>query len=109
MSTSRIWLAEIAPARSARLLADVTQFDENGGSDRPSVLDRLAGALGEDLAEKIVQALSDEAVDRLDAGLSAAFADHLAAALAKDVGDTAQDPGAARSLAPTALARRNSA
>jgi hypothetical protein len=87
MSSSAVWLVEIAPARSARLLADVAQFDQSGGGGRPSVLDRLAVALGQDLAERIVEALSDEAVDTLDVGLSAAFADHLAAALAKEVGD----------------------
>jgi hypothetical protein len=74
-------LVTITPACSARVLADLEAFD-GGGGDRSSVRDRLAAALGADLAEKIVTVLSAEAIDRLDAGLTPAFANHLAGALA---------------------------
>jgi hypothetical protein len=87
MSSAAARLIEIAPARSARLLADVEQFDGDGHDGRPSVFDRLAATLGEALAEKIVSALSAEASDRLDAGLTPAFAEHLAATRAKELGN----------------------
>ena len=86
MSSAAAWLVEVAPARSARLLADVEQFDGDGGDGRPSVVERLAAALGEALAEKIVSALTAEASGRLDAALTPAFAEHLADALAKELG-----------------------
>ena len=86
MSSAAAWLVEVAPARSARLLADVGQFDGDGGDGRPSVVERLAAALGESLTEKIVSALTTEASDRLDAALTPAFAEHLAA-LAKELGN----------------------
>lgn len=89
MSSAATWLVELAPARSARLLADVEQFDGDGRDDRSSVFDRLAAALGEEFAERIVKALSAEALDRLDSALTPAFAEHLAAALAKEVGNAA--------------------
>jgi hypothetical protein len=89
MGSAAARLVEIAPARSARLLADVGQFDGGGRDGRPSVFDRLSSALGCDFAERIVTALSAEALDRLDAALTPAFADHLAAALAKELGDVA--------------------
>ena len=60
-----------------------------GRDDRPSVSDRLAVALGEDLAEGIVKALSAEALVRLDSALTPAFADHLASVLAKELGSAA--------------------
>jgi hypothetical protein len=89
MSSATARLVEIAPARSARLLADLEQFDGRGGDDRPSVFDRLAAALGQELAERIVRALSAEALDRLDAALSPAFAERLAAALANEIDEAA--------------------
>jgi hypothetical protein len=89
MGSTAARLVEIAPTHSARLLADVGQFDGRGRGDRPSVFDRLSAALGRDFAERIVTALSAEALDRLDAALTPAFADHLAAALAKELGDPA--------------------
>lgn len=90
MSSAAARLFEIAPTRSARLLADVEEaFDGGGRDDRPPVFDRLASALGRDFAERIVTALSAEALDRLDAALTPAFAEHLAAALAKELGDAA--------------------
>jgi hypothetical protein len=85
MSAATVRLVEKAPARSARLLADLQQFDGRGGDDRPSVFDRLAAALGQELAERIIRALSAEARDRLDAALTPAFAERLAAALAKEI------------------------
>jgi hypothetical protein len=89
MSSAAAWLVEVSPARSARLLADVEQFDGGGRDDRASVYDRLAVALGEDFAERIVKALSAEALDRLDSALTPAFAEHLAAVLAKELGNAA--------------------
>jgi hypothetical protein len=89
MSSAAAWLIEVAPARSARLLADVKQFDDGGRDDRPSVYDRLSAALGEDFAERIVKALSAEALDQLDSALTPAFADHLAAVFAREVGNAA--------------------
>ena len=89
MSSAAAWLVEVAPAGSARLLADVKQFDDRGRDDRPSVFDRLAAALGEALAEKIVSALSTEDLDRLDSALTPAFADHLAAVFAKELDNAA--------------------
>jgi hypothetical protein len=89
MSSAAPWLVEVAPARSARLLADVEQFDGDGRDDRRSVFDRLTAALGEDLAERIVEALSTEALDRLDCALTPTFAEHLAATLAKELGNAA--------------------
>jgi hypothetical protein len=89
MSSAAAWLVEVAPARSARLRADVGQFDGGGRDGRSSVFDRLAAALGEDFAERIVKALSAEALDRLDTALTPAFAEHLAAALAKELGNAA--------------------
>src|SRR5438094_10329224 len=84
MSSAAERLVEMAPTRSARLLADVRQFDGGGRSSRPSVFDRLSATLGPDFAERIVEALSADALDRLDAALSPAFAEHLAGVLAKD-------------------------
>ena len=89
MSSAAARLVEVSPARSARLLADVEQFNGGGRGDRPSVYDRLAAALGEDFAERIVKALSAEALDRLDSALTPAFADHLAAVLGKELGNAA--------------------
>jgi hypothetical protein len=89
MSSATVRLVEIAPARSAHLLADLVQFDGRGGDDRPSVFDRLAAALGQELAERILRALSVEALDRLDAALTPAFAQRLAAALAKEIDEAA--------------------
>ena len=89
MSSVDARLVEIAPTRSARLLADVRQFDGGGRDDRPPVFDRLSAALGRDFAERIVTALSAEALDRLDAALTPAFAEHVAAALAEELGDAA--------------------
>ena len=86
MSGASAWLAEVAPARSARLLADVEQFDGDGRDDRRSVFERLTAALGEDFAERIVNALSAEALDRLDSALTPAFAEHLATLLANELG-----------------------
>jgi hypothetical protein len=88
MGSAAAWLVEIAPTRSARLLADVEKAFDGGGRD-PSVFDRLAAALGRDFAERIVRALSAEALDRLDAALTPAFAEHLASALAKELDDAA--------------------
>jgi len=82
--SSAAQLFESAPARFAHLLSDVEQFGGGDSGDRPSVFERLAAVLGQELAEKIVEALSEEALDRLDMGLSAAFAEHLATTLAKD-------------------------
>jgi hypothetical protein len=84
MSSASNRRVEIIPTRSARLLADMEQFDDGGGGDRPSVFDRLVSALGLEFAEKIVAALSAEALDRLDAALTSAFAERLAAALARE-------------------------
>lgn len=89
MSSVDARLVEIARTRSARLLADVGQFDGGGRDDRPPVFDRLSAALGRDFAERIVTALSAEALDRLDAALTPAFAEHVAAALAEELGDAA--------------------
>ena len=85
MSSAAARFVESAPARSARLLADVDQIGGGGRDDRPSVVDRLAAALGRDLAEAIVTALSADALDRLDAALTPAFAEHLARVLAKEL------------------------
>jgi hypothetical protein len=87
MSSATVRLLEVAPARSARLLADVGHFGGGGRDHRPSVFDRLAAALGRDFAEAIVVALSAEALDRLDAALTPAFAEHLARVLAKELGN----------------------
>ena len=87
--TSAARIVEISPACSARLLADVEQFDGHGRDNRPSVFDRLEAALGSDFAESIVMALSADALDRLDAALTPAFTEHLAATLAKEHGDAA--------------------
>jgi hypothetical protein len=89
MSAATVRLVEAASARSARLLADLEQFDGRGGDDRLSVFDRLAAALGQERADKIIRALSAEALDRLDAALSSAFAERLAAALAKETDEAA--------------------
>ena len=78
MRSAAAHLVEIAPARSARLLADVGQFDGGGRDDRSSVFERLAVVLGQDFAERIVTALSAEALDRLDGALTPAFSEHLA-------------------------------
>ena len=86
--SSAAWL-EVPPAVSTRLLFDLNQFDGGGRDGRPSVFDRLADALGEDFAEKIVKALSADALDRLDAALTPAFAQHLADVQAKERGDAA--------------------
>ncbi len=82
-------LVDIASARSARLLADVEDFDGRGPDDRVPILDRLAAVLGRDFAERIVAALSNEALERLDAALTPAFANRLASALAKERDETA--------------------
>jgi hypothetical protein len=62
------------PSSTARLLADVSE--DQGG--REPVVDRLAGALGRELAEQLVAELSNDALSRLDAGLTPAFVDRLA-------------------------------
>lgn len=77
-------LVAIASAGSARLLADVGVFDGRDPDDREPVLDRLARALGHDLAERIVAALSKDALGRLDAALTSAFAERLTAAQAEE-------------------------
>lgn len=89
MSSVAAQLVGNASARSARLLADVEQFDGGGRDGRPPVSERLAAALGRDFAERIVTALSPDALGRLDDALTPAFAERLAAALAKERNDTA--------------------
>ena len=55
-----------------RLLADVLEVE------RTPVTDRLASALGSELAERLVAALSHDALDRLDAALGREFLERLA-------------------------------
>jgi len=71
------------PSSSARLLADVHEVDGRGPDGREPVVDRLAVALGRDLAEQLVAELTSDALGRLDAGLTPAFVDRLTA-LASD-------------------------
>jgi len=63
---------------SVRLLAAVTEA-HGRRLEREPVFDRLAAALGCELAERLVAALSKDALERLDAGLSPGFAERLAA------------------------------
>ena len=72
-------LTEVATARSARLLADLSDFDGRDGDSRPPILDRLAWVLGRDEAARIVDVLSKEAAERIDRALTPAFARRLAA------------------------------
>ncbi len=66
------------PSSTARLLADVAEVDGRQPDDRKPVVDRLAVALGRDLADQLVAELSSDALGRLDAGLTPAFVDRLA-------------------------------
>jgi hypothetical protein len=76
MSAAATLMADASTA-SRRLLADVLE------TDREPVVDRLAAALGRDLAEGLVAALSRDALGRLDAALTREFADRLAALAAE--------------------------
>ena len=72
-------LVDISTARSDRLLGDVADFDGGSGESRAPVVDRLADALGRDLAERVVGMLSKEAAEWIDAALTPAFARRIAA------------------------------
>ena len=52
-------LAEVAPAGSIRLLADVRALDAHAFEDRDSAALRLEAALGRDFADRLVTALSE--------------------------------------------------
>lgn len=58
-------LSKIAPAGSARLLADVSAFQGKAAAPKKPALDRLEAALGRDFADRLVAALSTER-DRRD-------------------------------------------
>jgi hypothetical protein len=55
-------LAQVAPAASLRLLADVRSFDVDDEEEtaRRSALARLEETLGRDFADRLVAALSNE-------------------------------------------------
>ena len=54
-------LAEVAPAASLRLLADVRAFDvDEDEAARTSALARLEKTLGREFADRLVAALSSE-------------------------------------------------
>ena len=74
-----VTLVAAAPASSARLLADVADLHGRKRKDRAPVVERLAAALGAELAERLVAELSQQALGRLDAGLTREFVDRLAA------------------------------
>lgn len=59
-------LTNVAPAGSARLLADVSALAGKGAVAKTPVLDRLEAALGRDFADRLVAALSEKRVDSRD-------------------------------------------
>jgi hypothetical protein len=57
-------LAQVAPAGSLRLLADVKALGGEGDERAPALI-RLEQALGRDFADRLVVALSDSAEPRV--------------------------------------------